>query len=92
LLSSSVGSALTGCRLVQIEEGTACSTPAVPSLYGRLNHGILPCAHSFCRTREALRQNAGLAEGFNTWLGTLTHKGVAESQQRAWIPPLKAAA
>ncbi len=42
--------------------------------------------------REALRQDAGLAEGLNTWLGTLTHKGVAESQQRAWIPPLKAAA
>jgi alanine dehydrogenase len=34
--------------------------------------------------REALRQDAGLAEGLNTWLGTLTYKGVAESQQRAW--------
>jgi alanine dehydrogenase len=34
--------------------------------------------------REALRQDAGLAEGLNTWLGTLTHRGVAESQQRAW--------
>ena len=42
--------------------------------------------------REALRQDAGLAEGLNTWMGTLTHKGVAESQQRAWIPPAKAAA
>ena len=36
--------------------------------------------------REALRQDAGLAEGLNTWLGTLTHRGVAESQQRAWTP------
>jgi alanine dehydrogenase len=36
--------------------------------------------------REALRQDAGLAEGLNTWLGTLTHRGVAESQQRVWTP------
>jgi alanine dehydrogenase len=36
--------------------------------------------------REALRQDAGLAEGLNTWLGALTHRGVAESQQRAWTP------
>jgi len=34
--------------------------------------------------REALRQDAGLSEGLNTWLGTLTHRGVAESQKRAW--------
>ena len=34
--------------------------------------------------REALQQDAGLAEGLNTWLGTLTHRGVAESQKRAW--------
>jgi alanine dehydrogenase len=34
--------------------------------------------------REALNQDAGLAEGLNTWLGTLTHKGVAESQEREW--------
>ncbi len=34
--------------------------------------------------REALRQDAGLAEGLNTWLGVLTHRGVAESQQRSW--------
>jgi alanine dehydrogenase len=33
---------------------------------------------------EALRQDAGLAEGLNTWLGTLTHRGVAESQKRGW--------
>jgi alanine dehydrogenase len=34
--------------------------------------------------REALQQDAGLAEGLNTWRGTLTHRGVAESQQRPW--------
>jgi alanine dehydrogenase len=34
--------------------------------------------------REALRQDAGLAEGLNTWLGTLTYRGVAESQHRTW--------
>jgi alanine dehydrogenase len=33
---------------------------------------------------EALKQDAGLAEGLNTWLGTLTHRGVAESQHRPW--------
>ena len=42
--------------------------------------------------REALRQDAGLAEGLNTWLGTLTHQGVAESQQRKWTAPAKVAA
>jgi alanine dehydrogenase len=34
--------------------------------------------------REALKQDAGLAEGLNTWMGTLTYRGVAESQQRDW--------
>jgi alanine dehydrogenase len=34
--------------------------------------------------REALKQDTGLAEGLNTWRGTLTHRGVAESQQRGW--------
>lgn len=34
--------------------------------------------------REALRKDAGFAEGLNTWLGTLTHRGVAESQKREW--------
>jgi len=37
-------------------------------------------------TREALRQDGGLAEGLNTWLGKLTYRGVAESQQRPWTP------
>jgi alanine dehydrogenase len=36
--------------------------------------------------REALKQDAGLAEGLNTWLGALTHRGVAESQKRSWTP------
>jgi alanine dehydrogenase len=35
---------------------------------------------------EALRQDAGLAEGLNTWKGTLTYRGVAESQHRNWTP------
>lgn len=34
--------------------------------------------------REALKQDAGFAEGLNTWLGKLTYRGVAESQQRPW--------
>ena len=34
--------------------------------------------------REALRQDAGLAEGLNAWMGTLTYRGVAESQHRTW--------
>jgi len=34
--------------------------------------------------RQALRQDAGLAEGLNTWMGTLTYRGVAESQHRPW--------
>jgi alanine dehydrogenase len=33
---------------------------------------------------QALKQDAGLAEGLNTWLGVLTHRGVAESQHREW--------
>jgi len=34
--------------------------------------------------REALRQDAGFAEGLNTWMGVLTHRGVAEGQGRDW--------
>jgi alanine dehydrogenase len=34
--------------------------------------------------REALRRDAGLAEGLNTWLGKLTCRGVGESQQLPW--------
>jgi alanine dehydrogenase len=43
-------------------------------------------------TREALRQDAGLAEGLNTWLGTLSNGGVAESQKRPWTPARSAIA
>jgi len=43
---------------------------------------VLRLAH--LGAREALRQDAGLAEGLNTWHGVLTHRGVAESQERAW--------
>jgi alanine dehydrogenase len=34
--------------------------------------------------REALMRDPGLAEGLNTWMGTLTYQGVAESQQKPW--------
>ena len=34
--------------------------------------------------REALRRDAGLTEGLNTWLGSLTCRGVGESQRLAW--------
>ena len=34
--------------------------------------------------REALKRDPGFAEGLNTYLGTLTHRGVAESQKREW--------
>jgi len=37
--------------------------------------------------RDALKQDAGLAESLNTWLGVLTHRGVAESQDRQWTAP-----
>ncbi len=33
---------------------------------------------------EALKRDPGFAEGLNTYLGTLTHRGVAESQKRGW--------
>ena len=38
----------------------------------------------FVEKQFALRQDAGLADGLNTWLGKLTCRGVAESQQRSW--------
>jgi alanine dehydrogenase len=39
--------------------------------------------------REALLEDAGLAEGLNTWMGTLTYRGVAESQSRPWTPAVR---
>jgi alanine dehydrogenase len=35
--------------------------------------------------RQALAQDPGLADGLNTWMGTLTHRGVADSQHREWV-------
>jgi alanine dehydrogenase len=35
----------------------------------------------------ALKADVGLAEGLNVFKGTLTHKGVAESQDRPWTAP-----
>jgi alanine dehydrogenase len=34
--------------------------------------------------REALKRDPGLADGLNTWLGVLAHRGVAESQHKEW--------
>jgi len=51
----------------------ALTNSTFPYVLRLANHGA----------REALRQDAGLAEGLNTWLGALTHRGVAESQERA---------
>ena len=34
--------------------------------------------------KEALKQDAGLAEGLNTYLGALTYKAVADSQKKAF--------
>jgi alanine dehydrogenase len=52
----------------------ALTNSTFPYLLRIANHGA----------REALRQDAGLAEGLNTWLGSLTYRGVGESQQRPW--------
>jgi alanine dehydrogenase len=37
-----------------------------------------------CGVRQALKQDAGFAEGLNTWHGKITYRGVADSQQRPW--------
>jgi alanine dehydrogenase len=34
----------------------------------------------------AIQSDPGIAEGVNTWNGTLTYKAVAESQGRDWKP------
>jgi alanine dehydrogenase len=51
-----------------------------------LTNATLPYALKLANlgAKEALKQDAGLAEGLNTWLGKLTYRGVAESQQREW--------
>jgi alanine dehydrogenase len=54
----------------------ALTNSTFPYLLRMANQGV----------REALRQDQGLAEGLNTWLGTIAHRGVAESQNRPWTP------
>ncbi|WP_420237560.1 alanine dehydrogenase [Telmatobacter bradus] len=51
-----------------------------------LTNATLPYVLRLARlgARQALQQDPGLAEGLNTWLGQLTCRGVAESQQRAF--------
>jgi len=53
----------------------ALTNSTFPYLLRMANQGV----------RDALRQDAGLAEGLNTWRGKLTYLGVAESQNRPWI-------
>src|SRR5271163_439653 len=36
--------------------------------------------------KTAVANDDGIAEGVNTWLGSLTYEGVAKSQQREWKP------
>ncbi len=50
----------------------ALTNSTFPFVLRIANHGV----------REALKQDTGFAEGLNTWLGKLTCRGVAESQQR----------
>lgn len=57
----------------------ALTNATFPYVLRLANHGA----------RAALQQDAGLSDGLNTWLGVLTHRGVAESQQRAWTAPAK---
>jgi alanine dehydrogenase len=39
--------------------------------------------------RAAVLHDDGMAEGVNTWLGTLAYEGVAKSQEREWTPVRK---
>jgi len=55
----------------------ALTNATFPYVLRLANHGA----------REALRQDSGLAQGLNTWSGVLTHRGVAESQQRSFTAP-----
>ena len=45
---------------------------------------VLRLAHA--GAQAAILQDDGIAEGVNTFLGTLTYEGVAKSQQRDWKP------
>ncbi len=52
----------------------ALTNSTFPYVMRIANHGV----------REALKQDAGFAEGLNTWEGKVVCRGVAESQQRPW--------
>jgi alanine dehydrogenase len=52
----------------------ALTNSTFPYVLRIANHGV----------REALKKDAGFAEGLNTWHGKLTYRGVADSQQRPW--------
>ncbi len=52
----------------------ALTNSTFPYIMRLANHGA----------KQAIKQDEGLAEGLNTWMGTLTYRGVAESQQRPW--------
>ena len=45
---------------------------------------VMKLAHN--GAQKAVGVDDGIAEGVNTWLGTLTYAGVAKSQQREWKP------
>jgi alanine dehydrogenase len=52
----------------------ALTNSTFPYLMRMANQGV----------KAALGQDPGLAAGLNTWLGSLTYQGVAESQNRPW--------
>ncbi len=58
----------------------ALTNATFPYLMRLANHGA----------EAALRADSGLAEGLNVYRGKLTHRGVAESQARAWTAPSEA--
>ncbi len=53
-----------------------------------LTNATLPYARKIARSgfAEAIRENPGLAEGVNTYQGKVTHRGVAESLGKEYIP------
>jgi alanine dehydrogenase len=53
-----------------------------------LTHATLPYVMRFAQqgVEAVIRQEKGVQEGVNTFAGTLTYPGVAQSQQRPWKP------
>ena len=51
-----------------------------------LTNATFPYVMKLARSgaEAAIAQDDGIAEGVNTWLGTLTYQGVARSQEREW--------